>query len=485
MTLASRVAFGAAWMVFLRFSVRMIGLVSTLILVRLLAPADFGIVAMATSIFAIIELLTAFSFDVVLIQRQDAGQDEYNAAWTLNVLLGVAAAVVLVLVAYPAAAFYEQPQLAPVIMVLALSAFLQGLANIGLVDFRKYLQFHKEFIFQFAVKVAAFVVTIFLAVVYRSYWALIAGIVTSKLAALVLSYAIHPFRPRLSLKGVHSIIHFSKWLFVNNVTYFIRSRSPDLILGKMSGAAGLGVFSIAYEISNLPTTELIAPINRALLPGFATMALDRDRMGRSLVSAAATLALLSIPAGVGIAATAELFVPLVLGEQWGSAIPLIEILALFGAVSAVQSPVGTALLAAGRPALMAALSTGIILFMLPAAIYFTGIEGPEGMAKALLATTLLFLPFTYGAASRVLGVRSADIARIFARPLSGATVMYLVLQAFLARFADMNQLLLLGAAVLLGAVVYTATVAVMWLIVGKPAGPERQLMELAGNRIRG
>ena len=105
MTLASRIAFGAAWMVFLRFSVRIIGLVSTLILVRLLVPADFGIVAMATSIFAIIELLTAFSFDVALIQKQDVGPDEYNAAWTLNVLLGAAAGGVLVLVAYPAAGF--------------------------------------------------------------------------------------------------------------------------------------------------------------------------------------------------------------------------------------------------------------------------------------------------------------------------------------------------------------------------------------------
>lgn len=475
-------------MVLLRFAVRGIGLVSTLILVRLLIPADFGIVAMAMSIFAVIDLLTAFSFDVALIQKQDAGPDEYNAAWTLNVLLGAGAAGVLLIVAHPAALFYEEPRLTPVIMVLASCALLQGLENIGLVDFRKHLEFHKEFAFRLAIKAAAFVVTISLAFAYRSYWALVAGIVAGKVAGLAFSYVVHPFRPRLSLRGVHSIIHFSKWLFLNNMTYFVRFRSSDFILGKISGASSLGLFSVAYEISNLPTTEVIAPINRALLPGFSKMTSDPGRMSRSLAQAAAMLALISLPAGVGIAATAGLLVPVLLGERWLAAIPLIEILALLGALNAVLSPIGTAMLAAGRPAVFSLLSLGLITVMIPAAVYLTGLEGPLGMAKALLGATLLFLPVTYGVASRILGLRPADIARIFARPLLGAGIMYVVVTRFVGLSGSgttlANDAVWLAGAVVLGAAVYAGVVGGAWLAFGRPDGPERYLLDLLRDQVR-
>lgn len=470
-------------MVLLRLGVRGIGLISTLILVRLLVPADFGIVAMAMSIFAAIDLLTAFSFDVALIQKQDAGKDEYNAAWSLNVLLGGAATVVLLLVAFPAAGFYEDPRLAPIILVLAVCALLQGLENIGLVDFRKHLEFQKEFIFRFAVKAASFIVTVSLAFAYRSYWALIAGIVTGKVAGLIFSYIIHPFRPKLCLKGVHHIIHFSKWLFLSNLAQFVRFRSSDFILGKISGAASLGLFSIAYEISSLPTTELIAPINRALLPGFSKITSDRGRMSRSLAQAAATLALVSLPAGVGIAATAELLVPVLLGERWLPAVPLIEILALLGALNAVLSPIGTAMLAAGRPAVFALLSLCLIVVMIPTSVYFTQIEGPLGMAKALFGTTLLFTPITYGVGARILGLTWADIVRIFARPILAAAIMYFVVSSFvelsitLETLPDVFSLLV---SVALGAAVYASAIAGAWLALGRPDGPERYLLSSFG-----
>jgi O-antigen/teichoic acid export membrane protein len=488
-TLGSKITAGAAWMVLLRIGVRIIGLISTLILVRLLEPSDFGIVAMAMSIFAVIELLTAFSFDVAIIQNQEAGDDEYNAAWTLNVLLGVFAATVLLLLAYPAAGFYDEPRLAAVISVLALSAIFQGAENIGLVEFRKFLTFHKEFIFQFAVKIAAFVTTVSLALLYRTYWALVAGIVVSKAAGAVLSYFVHPYRPHFSLKAVSSIFDFSKWLFINNIIFFCRYRAPDFIVGKISGTTGLGLFSVAYEISNLPTTELIAPINRALLPGFSQMTTASDRMSRGLAKAAATLALVSIPAGIGIAATADLLVPVLLGSKWMAAVPLIEILALFGAIGAVQSPIGTALIALGKPNVVALLSLSSIVVMLPLAIFLTGAEGPVGMAKALLGSSALFLPLTYGIAARYVGLTISDIISIFFRPAVAALAMYFGVKSFTSAVmagADTigDQSIVLGAAVVLGATIYSAIVTIVWLIGGRPDGAERYVLDLLKSRFQ-
>ena len=156
MSIGKKIALGAAWMMLMKFSIRLIGLVSTLILVRLLDPADFGIAAMAMTVVTAVQLLTMFGFDVAIIQNQNADKDDYNTAWTLNVALGLGAGLLLIALAYPAAGFYGRPELVAVYMALSLATIFQGLENIGRVDFRKHLHFNREFQFRVAVKGAAF-----------------------------------------------------------------------------------------------------------------------------------------------------------------------------------------------------------------------------------------------------------------------------------------------------------------------------------------
>ncbi len=184
-------------MVVLRLTVRGLSLISTLILVRLLDPADFGIVAMAMVVVAGIELFAAFGFDVTLIHKQDAGRAEYDTAWTISAILGFASAAAIALLAYPAAQLYDEPRLVPVFQVIAVASILEGLKNIGLVEFRKQLQLEKEFAFQVAVKLIGFVFTVSAAFWFRSYWALVLGILVTRLASLVLSYADAGLPPEL------------------------------------------------------------------------------------------------------------------------------------------------------------------------------------------------------------------------------------------------------------------------------------------------
>jgi O-antigen/teichoic acid export membrane protein len=124
-------------MVLFKLLDRGIGLVSTVVLARLLLPVDFGVVAMASSVIALAELLGSFSFDVALIQHKRARREQFDTAWTLNLLFALGCAGALALAAYPAAAFYSEPRLQPVILVLAAGTLVQGLENVGVVAFRK------------------------------------------------------------------------------------------------------------------------------------------------------------------------------------------------------------------------------------------------------------------------------------------------------------------------------------------------------------
>ena len=233
--LRQRTATGATWMLGFKLVDRGIGVVSILILARLLVPADFGLVAVATAIVGIIALLAQFSFDTALIQDQRAGRDSYDTAWTISLAFGLMIALVLLALARPIAIFYEEPRLEAVMYFLALGSVFEGCQNIGVVAFRKDLQFHKEFIFLAGRKMVGFLVTVPLAFLWRDHWALVAGIVASKGATLIMSFVMHPYRPRLSLAAWRKLFHFSKWLMINNVIFTIRDRLADFIIAKTAG----------------------------------------------------------------------------------------------------------------------------------------------------------------------------------------------------------------------------------------------------------
>ncbi len=125
-SLNSRMATGAAWMVLLRLSDRAIGLISTVVLARLLMPGDFGLIAIAAAVIGMLEILGAVGLDVALIQRADARREHFDTAWTFHVLFGLFAALVVAGIARPVASFYEDPRLVGVMLMLAATSALQA-----------------------------------------------------------------------------------------------------------------------------------------------------------------------------------------------------------------------------------------------------------------------------------------------------------------------------------------------------------------------
>jgi O-antigen/teichoic acid export membrane protein len=174
--------------------------------------------------------------------------------------------------ARPAAEYYRRPEVFHVLCALAFGPLFASLENIGVVRFRKELQFRKEFTFRASRRLLAFSVTLPLAFVMRSYRALVGGILMTKLGSSVLSYVAHEFRPRFCLTQAKELFSFSGWLLLNNMVIFFKERSTDFVVGRLLGPASLGVYSISYETANMPTVEVSAAINRALLPGFARIA---------------------------------------------------------------------------------------------------------------------------------------------------------------------------------------------------------------------
>ncbi|KQV79078.1 hypothetical protein ASD15_20660 [Massilia sp. Root351] len=480
-TLNRRMANGIFWMVGARLIDRSIGIVSTLILARLLVPGDFGLVAMATAVGGVLDLMSAFSFDLALIQNANATRRHYDTVWTFNVIFGLVCGSLLLALAGPAAGFYSEPRLELVMYVLSLSYFVGGFGNVGVVAFRKELNFRQEFNFVLARRVVTFVVTIVAAFTLRSYWALLIGMTVGRVVGVWISYRMNGYRPRLDLSAAKELFHFSKWLLVNNVLFFLLHDGCTFIIGRMFGANELGIYAISYEISNLPSTELVAPINRATLPGFSKME-NAAEISQSYLKLLGTISTIILPVGLGIAAVAEPLVLALLGTKWGDAIPLIQLMAIHGAIGATQGNNSTVWMALGKPRNTTLLAGGFLLVLFPALYFLLKQFGIVGAGYAYLLATAATLPYTITVTKRLLGFRWSAMLAMIARPAASVALMYAGVQLLDSQLHGAAPLLRLLADAAAGAVLYVLVLLGLWQLAGRPVGAERYLIDKALRR---
>lgn len=479
-SLTTSVALGTAWTIGLRLFERSIGLVSTIVLARLLAPRDFGVVAMAMAVVALLERLTALGVESSLISHRAPTREHYDTAWTLSCGIGLGIAALLFTLAAPAAKFYDEPDVRNVLYVVALFPLFSGLGNIGVVDFRRNLQFRRDFWVGALNKIVAFLVTVPLAFLLRNYWALLAGMLAGRVAALIQSYVVHPYRPRFSLAKIREQFAFSQWMLISGLLVFLRTRLSDLVLGKQLGAGALGLFNMGREIGTLPTGELVAPINRAIFPGYSKIANDRGRLAEGFFRVLAVIALLAIPAGAGLGALSELIVSVALGERWLPSAGVLAIMSFFGVTMALQTNTGAVFLALRRPKLQAAVHACTVAALVPLLLLWSDRYGIEGAAFAFATSGIGSLIASYILVARDLQVQMRRFVAALWRPIVGTAFMLLVVlmtREWLGTL-DWANAAALAVLVAAGAGTYMAIVGTCWLLAGRPRGAEVELYDL-------
>jgi PST family polysaccharide transporter len=480
----AEIARGAAWMVLLRLFDRSIGIVSTTVLARVLVPADFGLVAMAMSVIAIVELATAFSFEVALIQKPSPEREHFDTAWALNILIAVAGAAVTAALAWPTASFYGDHRLGPVMLVIAAAWLVSGFENTGTVSFRREMNFAAEFRWMSAKRVISFAVTIVAAFALRSYWALVIGMATGRVSGVALSYLVHPFRPRFGLSRARELFSFSGWVLANNIANVIFGRLPQIYVGRAFGAEPLGAYTVGSEIAQLPHTELVAPINRAMFPGYARLAGDLPSFRKICLEATAGLLMIVLPVSAAVTVLAGPIVRILLGEQWWQAVPVIQILAFAGAFTALNANTIAANLALGKPRVATiALVVRIAVFVFVVVVFARG-RGMFAVAYAELLAAAVTLCVSLPLMLTMLRVRPSEYLAIVWRPVVasalGGGLVYAVVGTGgpVASFSTALVNLLGGLAV--GAVAYPLLLWILWYASGRRQGAETAI----GRRIR-
>ena len=480
--LGQRMAKGSILMVLLRFFSLSIGLVSTAILARLLVPEDFGLVALAFALLAGLETLGLGGVDLVLIRDQKAGRAEYNTAWTMHILRGGAISLVLVLAAPHVTAFFDDDRLNEIFLAFAAMSFLVGFQNIGIVDFRKNLRFGPLVWLQLCSRLGALATSVSIAVVWQTYWALIAGVLVERGLQAALSYPMHPYRPAFSLQAWRKMLGFSKWIVWNNILTYLNSRVDILVLSRFTGTDILGYYSVAKRISNLATTQITFPATRSLFPGFAKIARDRDRLVGLYLSSLSLLLFIGIPGAVGVLLLGEILVPVLFGEKWLPAVPFLEILAIFGIIQSSYGNAPSVLLALGRPATLTALSAARFVVLVPLLFWGLSTAGPIGAAWAVVASAAVSLVMHSLIISRILSLPIMDVIFAVWRIIASVSAMAATVLAGQLIWPTAEGFWLLLAQLLtflaLGGGSYLLTSWGLWALSGFPDGPERHILSM-------
>jgi O-antigen/teichoic acid export membrane protein len=469
MTLARRAGAALIWRIGEFGGVKVVYLLRLLILARILAPEDFGLLAISVIALDVLLKVTDTGMVPALIQHRSTRASDYDVAWTVGLMRAVLVTLGIVAAAPWLAATFEEPRAADLMRLLALVALLQGTMSIRLVDLHRDLRFRGLAAVAMVEALVNTVVAIALAP-SLGVWALAIAPVVAAVAQTATSYLLAPYRPRIAFEreGLGSLLAYGRWIFLSGVIAVIGNALLQLVIARRFGTVELGLYFMATRLAFLPSIVSSEVVGAVAFPVFATLqdekAQARNVIRTSLVGLAAVVG----PASLLLMALAPAIVQHVLGVQWSGAVTLIVILAAVNLVGMTGDVLGPALKGLGAP--MAVAVTGATQYALLIA-FAVGLIGPLGVNGAalawipavavtqLIAVALLRrrLPRPFAAVSRpllaigIVSVAAAAAARLTAEVLPSqaglvaATVAGSVVMLSGLRLADRRSGLELGA----------------------------------------
>lgn len=477
----SRLAKGTFWITVTRGATNLLGLVSTIVLARLLMPADFGLVAIATTMLAIVSAITELSLSNALIQHSNPTEEHFHTAWSLNMVRAIVVSALFVAAAYPAALIYDDPRLIGIMVALGLTVVLGGAINPKLVVFQRSLDFQPFLYRSVGSKLAGFIAAIGVAIAYQSYWALVVGSIVAQLATLVLSYTLRPFRPRVMWKHAGELWSFSIWLTLSQIVKTLNWRFDQLLIGWILGKTSLGHYTVGNNLAYLPTTEAISPLTQTLFPAFAALKHDKARLRKAYGSAQALISAIALPVAFGWALVADPTVRLIMGETWLPAVIVVQIIACVAGIATLASSVQPLALALGEPRKIFHRDTVFFLTRVPLIVIGMYEAGMLGMLWVRMVTGSINTVVNMHLVSRLIGIPVRTQIMQNLRTIVATAIMVIVVTLVRPHIgAGMDMMSLVAQIATLasvGALTYVAAILLLWRAANRPDGPEREVLQ--------
>lgn len=481
-SLGTKVIRGAFWTIGMRWLSRFMGLISMVFIARLLTPVDFGIIAVTSALVGLLESFTDLGVDTALIRHPKPLRKHYDTAWTLSMLIHIVVAALIAITGFFSPYLYSDTRYAWVLYVMSLAMFINGLSNVGCVDFRRNLDYHKDFQINLSTQLVGVICTLALAFKLHSYWALALGILVRSITRLLLSFLMHPYRPRFSLAASREMIHFSFWMMVRSVAIFLTNKADRLVLAAYFSPALIGLYTIANELASMAVFELLHPLGRVLLPALSSKQDDPEWLEQNIQKIFNITATIAVASGVGLAAIAEPVLTLIYGTKYSEAAPMLILLSLLNVIGGFNQPIGQLLLLMNKAREFAlifmfeGIATLILIFILSENHYDLKTIIYGRIAVTLLAFFRLFYLLRTFKTLRLLTILSAWI-----RPVTAGICMFIAIHFCQLELSRFSTKLVIPLSIFVGASTFITVLLILWYLMKKPDSIEYAILSRLKN----
>lgn len=393
--------------------------VSTIVLARLLTPADFGLVAMVVAVTGLGQAFGDLGLSEATIQSEQITQNQVSTLFWINLAIGLGLTAITAALAPILAWFYKEPPVREITFVLSLTFLVCGLRVQHEALLRRQMRFSALAVRDIASLTLGVALAVTLALRGAGYWALVAQPLTTNVSQMVLSWLMvkwMPGRPRRD-SNVRSMIAFGGNVAASYVILTVIRSADNALVGWYWGAGPLGLYSRAYNLLMLPVRQLSAPAGSVVVPAFSRIQSDRERFARYYLRTMNLIVWIAGPVFGFLFVAAGPVIALVLGAQWRAATPVFQLLAI--------SAVGQLLL---ESAIWLFVSQGhsdrllkSLLVVCPVVVASFAIGLPFGIKGVALSGSLVLvavLPWILKYAFRGTSLTLRDLGRAILYPIS-------------------------------------------------------------------
>lgn len=460
--IAQTAARGAAWNYVVFAIGRMLSLLTTAVLARLLVPEDFGLVALASVAVGYLSVLKDLGLGAALIQRPEDAEETADTVFTWNLLLGAALTAATFVVAPWVAEFFSEPRVTPLLRAIGLTFVLNSLGTVHSLRLLKELEFKRKLLPDLAQSIGKGICSVGLALLGAGVWALVGGQLFGVVAFVATSWTVRPWMPRLTLSPLlaRQLLRYGLPVLGFDTLTALNDSMDYVVIGRLIGTAELGIYTLAYRIPELLVMSLLWVVGSVVFPTFSALHRDHGDMRRAFLGVTRYVSLMVVPMSVGLAIAAEPLVHVVWGEQWTAAIPVLRWLAVYVLVRSVGYHVGGVYKAIGRPKILVGLGALSLIVLVPS-LLIGARYGIVGVAIGHVVAATLRTAIRLIAARRVLDVRILVVLRhTFPALVSGAILAATTIPIMLAT-SDLSATAQLAITIPVGALTYFGAVALL------------------------
>jgi O-antigen/teichoic acid export membrane protein len=408
------------WLALGRMAAQVVSWAATIFVLRLLLPQDYGVAAICTAIVGAVAIVSDFALSAGLVQAHELRDDQMRGVLGAVLLIALACTVAVWLAAPALGRFFDAPHAVPMIRVAAVQLLFGPWSAVPDAMLRRQLRFQALAAVEFVSIVSGSGLTLALALGGANAWALVLGPIGGAAVRLAMLYSVAPTRlwPSRHFAPALGLIRFGATMALSRVAGYVFGQSDVWIAARAFPNTQLGEYSVAMHVAMLPMSKAMAVLNDVLFPLVAKMNRDGEDTRAPLLAGLRLGMYVAVPVLWGLALAAPDLLPLLIGEKWSKAVPVVQIACLFLPLRGINAALATVLQGSGRTDLdLRNTLTGALI--LPPLFVVGAMHGPLGLAGAWAVGLPFVVVFNLARCRHALGVTPQLVARAaLVRPLA-------------------------------------------------------------------